>query len=72
MWEFLKPNLIDELHLTLTPRVLGGREAPTLVEGLGFDGSAVLNFKLARAKRLGDELYLTYRKTSSRGIKPSW
>lgn len=72
MWEFLKPNLIDELHMTLTPRILGGRDAPTLVEGMGFASKEVLNFRLIRARRLGDELYLTYRKGLKRGVTPAW
>jgi riboflavin-specific deaminase-like protein len=67
MWTFASENLIDEYHLTLTPRIIGGTGAPSLVEGSGFNPSEVLNLKLARCRRLGDELYLTYRKTNKRG-----
>lgn len=72
MWEFLKPNLIDEVHITLTPRILGGRDAPTLVEGTGFKGPEVLNFEIKSLKKLKNELYLVYRKTPARGVSPAW
>ena len=57
-----RAGLVDELHLTLCPRVIGGREAPTIADGLGFQqlGDAAL-FELKSAKRHGDELFLTYR-----------
>jgi len=72
MWEFLRPNLIDELHITLTPRILGGRDAPTLVEGAGFRGAEVLNLALKSVRKLGNELYLVYRRTPVRGVNPAW
>ncbi len=72
MWEFLKPNLIDEVHITLTPRILGGRDSPTLVEGVGFKGPEVLNFEIKSVKKLKNELYLVYRKTPARGVNPAW
>lgn len=71
MWDFVSQNLIHEYHITLTPRVIGGSDSPTLVDGLGFSPEDVLNLKLIRCRRLGDELYLTYRrpqrKRTSRG-----
>ena len=72
MWEFLKANELEELHLTLTPRILGGATAPTLVEGTGFTAAQVKNFELIRSKKVGDELYLTYRRRSQDGLKPAW
>jgi riboflavin-specific deaminase-like protein len=67
MWLFARENLIDEYHVTLTPRILGGRESPTLVDGLGFAPARVLNLKLVSCRRKGDELFLVYRRTSRRG-----
>ncbi|MEK6580095.1 MAG: dihydrofolate reductase family protein [Bdellovibrionota bacterium] len=67
MWDFISHNLIDEINITLTPRVLGGTEAPTLVDGPGFESKQVVNFKLKKARKVANELYLTYRKTSHRG-----
>jgi 5-amino-6-(5-phosphoribosylamino)uracil reductase len=67
MWDFAKPGLIDEFHVTLTPKILGGTEAPTLVDGAGFEPKQVLNLKLKACRQFGDELYLVYKKTSKRG-----
>ncbi len=72
MWEFARAELIDEIHLTLTPRILGGRDAPTLVEGAGFSEKEVLNFKIKKLKRVGEELFLTYARSRPRGIQPAW
>lgn len=63
MWDFVSQNLIDEYHLTLTPKIIGGDDSPTLVEGTGFSPKDILKLKLHRCRRLGDELYLTYRKS---------
>jgi 5-amino-6-(5-phosphoribosylamino)uracil reductase len=67
MWDFAKPGLIDEFHVTLTPKILGGIKAPTLVDGTGFEPKQVLNLKLKECRQFGDELYLVYKKTSKRG-----
>lgn len=67
MWDFASQDLIDEYHLTLTPRVVGGTTAPTLVDGPGLAPKQVVNLKLAQCRVLGDELYLIYRKTGRRG-----
>jgi riboflavin biosynthesis pyrimidine reductase len=60
MWEFAKENLIDEYHVTLTPKILGGRDSPTLVDGLGFKPKDILNLKLQQSRVVGDEIYLVY------------
>jgi len=68
MWDFVKLNLIDEINLTLTPRVVGGVRAPTLVDGAGFEPREIVNLKLKSCRKRGDELYLVYKKCRSRGI----
>jgi riboflavin-specific deaminase-like protein len=67
MFEFAAANLIDEFHVTLTPKILGGRDATTLVEGLGFTQKNLLNLKLVQHSIVGDEIFLVYRKTKKRG-----
>jgi riboflavin-specific deaminase-like protein len=67
MWDFARPGLIDEFHVTLTPKILGGATAPTLVDGAGFTPKRVLNLKLKECRQFGDELFLVYKKTSKRG-----
>lgn len=68
VWEFARHNLIDEYHVTVTPRILGGTEAPTLVDGPGFSKTQVLNLKLTQCRIVGDELFLVYRKFGRRGL----
>ena len=67
MWDFVRENLIDEYHVTLTPKLVGGREAPTLVDGDGFEPRDILNLRLKSCRKVGDELYLVYGKTRRRG-----
>lgn len=55
-------GLVDELHLTVCPRIFGGRQAPTVADGVG--AGALVNavpFRLTSAKREGGELFLVYR-----------
>jgi 2,5-diamino-6-(ribosylamino)-4(3H)-pyrimidinone 5'-phosphate reductase len=55
-------GLVDELHLTLCPRILGGREAPTLAHGVGAANLAdACRLRLISVRRVGDELFLVYR-----------
>jgi 5-amino-6-(5-phosphoribosylamino)uracil reductase len=67
MWDFVEPGLIDEFYLTVTPRILGGVHAPTLVDGIGFTSKQIVNLKLKSTRRVGDELYLVYSRSRKRG-----
>jgi riboflavin-specific deaminase-like protein len=51
---------IDELHLTLAPRILGGSSAPTAVEGPGFEADALPDARLTSLDRVEDDVFLTY------------
>jgi riboflavin-specific deaminase-like protein len=52
---------VDELYLTIVPRLLGGANAPTCVAGTGFEPDAIPDAHLDRVDRIGDELFLVYR-----------
>jgi riboflavin-specific deaminase-like protein len=52
---------VDELYVTIVPRILGGESAPTIVEGGGFEPDAIPDARLARVEQAGDELFLVYR-----------
>jgi 2,5-diamino-6-(ribosylamino)-4(3H)-pyrimidinone 5'-phosphate reductase len=62
-----RADLVDELHLTLCPKIFGGRRAPTIAEGKGFARlAAARRFKLESARRLGDELFLVLTRDRGR------
>ena len=57
----IRAGLLNELHLTISPRIFGGRNAPTLSDGRGFPSLATAaQFKLKSARRIGDEMFLVY------------
>jgi riboflavin biosynthesis pyrimidine reductase len=58
--ELFAARAVDELYLTIVPRILGGLTAPTLVAGAGFDPDQIPDAKLASLERVGDELFLRY------------
>ena len=60
-WFFLKERLVDEIIITITPFVLGGKDAISLVEGLGFDKiSKSRLFRLKEINRIKNEVILHY------------
>lgn len=57
-----RTGLVDELHLTMCPKIVGGRQAPTIVDGLGFPTlEQAERLRLQSARRRGNELFLVYR-----------
>ncbi|MFQ5512490.1 MAG: RibD family protein [Candidatus Krumholzibacteriia bacterium] len=60
-YSFLEQNLVDEMYLTLTPRILGGRGAPTAVDGTGFLRASHIRLELRSCRRRDDEVFLRYR-----------
>jgi 2,5-diamino-6-(ribosylamino)-4(3H)-pyrimidinone 5'-phosphate reductase len=57
---FFAAGAIDELYVTVVPRILGGSQAPTLVGGDGFEPDALPDARLESVERIGDELFLAY------------
>jgi riboflavin-specific deaminase-like protein len=56
-----RAGLVDELHLTICPKIFGGRDAPTIADGRGvLKLSKATQFNLKSMKRVGDELFLMY------------
>jgi riboflavin-specific deaminase-like protein len=55
-------NVVNEVYLTLSPLVFGGRNAPTMADGEGIaDVNDATRLRLKRMERVGDELFLVYR-----------
>ena len=56
-----RAGLVDELHLTVCPKVFGGRNAPTISEGYGFKKlSLASQFRLKSSRRVSDEMFLVF------------
>lgn len=54
-------GLVDELHLTICPKVFGGRTAPTIADGNGALRLAdAAHFTLKSTRRVADEMFLVY------------
>jgi len=66
-YALFRAGVVNELHLTLCPRIFGGRAAPTIADGAGagtLKQAAQLRFQSAR--RRGNEVFLVYRRGSRR------
>lgn len=59
---FLKMSLIDEIFLTIAPKIYGTEPGKTLtlVEGILFPADKIKNLKLLSVTQIGDELFLRY------------
>ena len=60
-WSLFKERLVDELFVWVMPAVWGGRDAPTLVDGLGFTSAGeAVGLKLSVVEKVGDVVVLKY------------
>jgi 2,5-diamino-6-(ribosylamino)-4(3H)-pyrimidinone 5'-phosphate reductase len=56
-----RAGLVDELHLTVCPKIFGGRNAPTIADGLGMGRiDRAVPLKLKSARRQGEEMVFVY------------
>jgi riboflavin-specific deaminase-like protein len=56
-----RAGLVNQLHLTVCPKVFGGRTAPTIADGLGAESLArATRLELESARQQGDEIFLVY------------
>jgi riboflavin-specific deaminase-like protein len=57
----LRAGVVDEIHITICPLILRGRNAPTVCDGEGVKTlKRATHLKLRAVKRFKDELFLTY------------
>jgi riboflavin-specific deaminase-like protein len=62
-----RAGLVNELHLTVCPKIFGGRNAPTIADGLGFSRLAdAARFQLKSSRRIGEEIFLVFERATPR------
>ena len=66
----LQARLVDELLLTISPRVFGGGSAPTVADGEGFDLRRAPALELIACEPVGDEVFLRYRVRRAARARP--
>ena len=60
-WAFVKENLVDEAIITITPYLVGGMTATTLVDGDGFSTiTKSIRLKLKNVTKMKNEVILHY------------
>lgn len=64
-----RAGLVDEIHLTICPRIFGGRTAPTIADGLGFNRlKNAGQFEFTSAKAINGELFTTFSRVKSQAF----
>jgi 5-amino-6-(5-phosphoribosylamino)uracil reductase len=62
----ISAGLVDELHLTICPKIFGGHAAPTIADGKGVSNlAAAARFKLKSVNRVADELFVVFKAVKS-------
>ena len=56
-----KAGIVDDLYLTLFPKVAGGTDVPTAVEGHGFTLADLVDLELKQHQIIEGEVFLHYR-----------
>lgn len=60
--QLLEADLIDEMFLTLAPKIKLGEETPTMAGGNPLPREKVQTYKLAESHQINDELFIRYTK----------
>ncbi len=69
-WGMLKEGLVDEVRVAVSPRIVGGATAKTLVGGAGFgEVQKGVGLELKKVTKVGKNLLLTYRVKGGKGAK---
>lgn len=59
-YSLIKDNLVDEINLKIGNRIIGGRTAPTLCDGDGFNSEEIKNFKIESVVPMENSVIIKY------------
>ncbi len=63
-WSLISLGMMDEIHVYIGGRIIGGKNAPTLVDGKGFRGGEQMPLlDLIEVKQLNDGVFLKWKFT---------
>ncbi|MBV6458230.1 MAG: hypothetical protein HONBIEJF_01355 [Fimbriimonadaceae bacterium] len=60
--QLLQADLVDEIFLTVAPKIKLGKDVPTIADGEPLPRKAVMRFDLISCRPVGDEVFLRYRR----------
>ena len=60
IFSVLRAGRLDELFLTISPKLIGGARAPTPLDGEGLSVEEIVPLRLRDIRRVDDELFLHY------------
>ncbi|MEM4187671.1 MAG: 2,5-diamino-6-(ribosylamino)-4(3H)-pyrimidinone 5'-phosphate reductase [Candidatus Hadarchaeum sp.] len=66
-WNMISQGLVNEIQVTIAPRIVGGVAAKTLVGGTGFSRvKEGVRLKLSKVSKVGSDVLLVYRATGAK------
>jgi len=60
-FEMIRARVVDEVHVTISPCIIGGTDSPTLVDGKGFTGAGIKELDLLSCEECGGSVLVKYR-----------
>ncbi|MDD5103958.1 MAG: dihydrofolate reductase family protein [Candidatus Peribacteraceae bacterium] len=67
-FEFIQQRMVDELRIAIAPAIIGGADAPTLVDGTGFRPAEIAGLELLHVEVLGPMVVIRYKFASVIGL----
>ena len=62
--QLLGQGLVDEIFLTVAPKIKLGEHVPTIADGEPLPRESIQNYTVVERHQVGDELFLRYRRKS--------
>lgn len=60
--EIFEMGFIDEIFLTVAPKIKLGKDVPTIADGNALPRDSIQNYTIVEEHRIGEELFLRYRR----------